>query len=189
MSGAKQKAILLLGIGALPERFAPVQADLALAEGWANDTTPTGLATNMKTMRCRHHWRTLAAWLLLASLAPANGVRGGDVDVTPVGQWTWPNKTPSAVSVMQSGDYAYLVDSVSGLVVIDVRDPGSPQFLGGCDTGNAANGVTVVGQYAYLTDYDTGLHVIDISNPANPRAVATFHRASPRGVAIRGNYA
>ena len=53
-----------------------------------------------------------------------------------------------------SGTYAYVADSSSGLQVIDITNPASPQIVGSVDTPGYAYGVAVSGTYAYVADGD-----------------------------------
>src|SRR4051794_40345987 len=73
-----------------------------------------------------------------------------------------------------SGSCAYVADGNSGLQVIDVSNPASPQRVGGYDTSGTAYGVTVSGNCAYVADFDSGLRVIDVSDPAHPQQVGSY---------------
>jgi hypothetical protein len=91
--------------------------------------------------------------------------------------------------VAVSGTYAYVADANSGLLVIDIANPASPQIVGSVDTPGHANGVAVSGTYAYIADYDRGLQVIDIANPQNPQIVGSVDTPDlARGVAVSGSY-
>ena len=61
----------------------------------------------------------------------------------------------------------------SGLQVVDVGTPASPQIIGSVDTPGYAEGVTVVGTTAYVADNDSGLQVIDVSTPASPQIIGS----------------
>ena len=99
--------------------------------------------------------------------------------------------TPSeAYGVAVSGDYAYVADVYSGLQVIDIGTPGSPEIVGSIDTPGYAWGVAVSGDYAYVADYSSGLQVIDISTPGSPVIVGSIDTPGrARGVAVSGDYA
>jgi hypothetical protein len=65
------------------------------------------------------------------------------------------------------GSYALVAAGADGLVVLDVRDPGSPALVADVPTTRAALAVAASGQYAYVgTDEDDQgfghLAVIDI---------------------------
>ena len=70
----------------------------------------------------------------------------------------WPSRAPTPTS--RTSD--------SGLQVIDITNPQSPQIVGSVDTPGYAHGVAVSGTHAYVADDDSGLQVIDITNPAEP---------------------
>ena len=72
-----------------------------------------------------------------------------------------------ARSVTVVGTTAYVADNNSGLQVIDVSTPASPQIIGSVATPGHAYDVTVVGTTAYVADNNSGLQVIDVSNPAS----------------------
>ena len=65
----------------------------------------------------------------------------GSVD-TPGDARTWPI----------SGTHAYVADGDSGLQVIDITDPASPQIVGSVDTPGSAEDVAVSGTHAYVAD-------------------------------------
>jgi len=89
-----------------------------------------------------------------------------------------------------SGNYAYVAAGSSGLRVIDVSAPTSPNEVGFFETPGDALGVAVVDNYAYVADYDGGLRVIDVSAPTSPTEVGFFETpADAYGVAVVDNYA
>ncbi len=57
------------------------------------------------------------------------------------------------MDVAVSGTYAYVADGASGLQVIDITNPASPQIVGSVDTPGYAMGVAVSGTYAYVADW------------------------------------
>ncbi len=63
-----------------------------------------------------------------------------------------------------SGSKAYAAGNVSGVHVIDLSIPSTPEISGGFGISNTANGVAVSGNYAFVTGYNT-LEVFDISSP------------------------
>ena len=72
------------------------------------------------------------------------------------------------------GTTAYVADGTdSGLQVIDVGTPASPQIIGSVDTPGSALDVTVVGTTAYVADYYSGLQVVDVSTPASPQIIGS----------------
>jgi hypothetical protein len=94
-----------------------------------------------------------------------------------------------AVAVAISGTHAF-VANISGLQVIDITNPASPQIVGSVDTPGFANAVAVSGTHAYVADYASGLQVIDITSPASPQLVGSADTpGSASGVAVSGTYA
>ena len=66
----------------------------------------------------------------------------------------------SGVTVV--GTMACVADWGSGLQVIDVSTPASPQIIGSVDTPGQAWSVTVVGTAAYVADGQTGLVIVPV---------------------------
>ena len=56
-----------------------------------------------------------------------------------------------------AGDYAYVADEYSGLQVVDITNPESPQIVGSVDTPGRALDVAGSGAYAYVADEESGL--------------------------------
>ena len=106
--------------------------------------------------------------------------------------WVWVGSSVdggTTTSVAVDVGYAYVVEGVDGLQVIDINDPTNPQRVGGYDTAGNAKGVAVAGNYAYVADGSAGLQVIDISDPANPQRAGGCDTAGLAcGVAVAGNY-
>ena len=55
------------------------------------------------------------------------------------------------------GDYAYCAMREGGLGILDIGDPATPQWEGGCDTPGIAWAVAVSGAYAFVADRHAGL--------------------------------
>ena len=74
----------------------------------------------------------------------------------------------SATGVAVSGTVAFIADGAPGLVMINVADPATPQYLRSYDTPGEARGVAVAPApptapgriWAYVADGAWGLHVI-----------------------------
>jgi len=95
-----------------------------------------------------------------------------------------------AQDVYVSGKYAYIADSMTGLLIVDISDVARPSLVGTYNTSGVAKGVFVSGKYAYVADYDFGLQIIDISNPSSPRLAGTYNTDGlSYGVYISGKYA
>ena len=88
-----------------------------------------------------------------------------------------------------SGNYAYVVHRYGkGLVVVDISNPASPQFVSEVATPGLA--IAIHGTHAYVTGISPNLQVLDISNPASPNPVGWFNTGGAAGdVAIAGEHA
>ena len=87
-----------------------------------------------------------------------------------------------------SGTHAYVADDYSGLQVIDITNPASPQIVGSVDTPGGAMDVAVSGTYAYVADDRNGLQVIDVTNPMSPSIVGAVDPGSSGKVACSDAY-
>jgi hypothetical protein len=98
--------------------------------------------------------------------------------------------------------YAFVTDSVEGLVVVDVNtlSDGDPMnnYIKRDATFNpngaltGAVNITVAGNYAYIVSTKTGLNIVDISTPTSPRLVSTLGAPAlvePRAVQVQFRYA
>ena len=89
------------------------------------------------------------------------------------------------------GNYAYVADGSSGLRIIDISNPSSPNEISHLSSAST-NYVSIVisGNYAYLAGGYGGLRIINISDPANPVEVGysiTSDYAS--GICVKDKYA
>ncbi|MFH1029626.1 MAG: hypothetical protein V1770_00015, partial [bacterium] len=98
--------------------------------------------------------------------------------------------TPAnASNVFIAGNYAYVADGTSGLLIINIGDVENPSLVGNYDTPSASKDVVISGDYAYVADSYSGLQVIDISNPQNPTFAGTYKTLGfANGVDVLGNY-
>ena len=87
------------------------------------------------------------------------------------------------------GDYAYVTDQGSGLHVVDISNPGSPNEVGLLGALGQAWDVALSGNYAFVGDAGGFLRVVDVSTPSVPNEVASISIGSIRDVVIAGNYA
>jgi hypothetical protein len=89
-----------------------------------------------------------------------------------------------------SGNFAYVVDGHSGLLIIDISNPERPNVDVIYDTPGYANGVTVSGDHVYVGDHSNGLLIIDISDPQNPDGVGRYDTPGHAyDVTISGDFA
>ena len=72
------------------------------------------------------------------------------------------NQLDIALDVVVSDDLAYVAAGVSGLQIVDISNPDSPELVGYWDDNIwFARGVAVSGNYAYLANHPDDLHVVD----------------------------
>jgi hypothetical protein len=83
-----------------------------------------------------------------------------------------------------------VADGYSGLQVIDITNPTSPQIVGSLNTPGVAIDVAISGSHAYVADGVSGLQVIDITTPASLQIVGSVNTPENAvGVAIFGSHA
>lgn len=78
----------------------------------------------------------------------------------------------------------------SGLEVVDIIDPTSPQRAGRFDTAGYSWDLVLSGDHAYVADGTTGVQILDVRNPSRPERLGSF--ALPgwaHGVSLAGKYA
>lgn len=82
-------------------------------------------------------------------------------------------ETPNyAESVLVKGDYAYVADTESGVQIIDISQPRSPQVVAFFDTARPVLDVAVSddGKTLFIVD-ERNLYSIDITTPATPQVI------------------
>lgn len=111
----------------------------------------------------------------------------GVFGLNAIGSYDTPHITDD---VVVSGNYAYVADRNSGLLILDISNPTTPTLVGSYNTPDSAFAVTLAGKYAYVADGVSGLQIIDITNPANPTFVGSLDTpVSARDVTVAGDYA
>jgi hypothetical protein len=91
--------------------------------------------------------------------------------------------------VAVSGNYAYCA-FVNGLVVLDITNPATPNFVSRCYQSNEARGIELVGNYVYLASGTSGLRIMDVTSPTAPIEIGTFATSGPaKNLVVSGNYA
>jgi len=75
-----------------------------------------------------------------------------------------------ANEVAVQGNYAYIAEEFTGLRIVDISEPSTPQEIGSYYFGDTQNfAVAVLGNYAYLAaGFYEGLRIIDISDSFHP---------------------
>jgi hypothetical protein len=95
-----------------------------------------------------------------------------------------------AYGIAVSGNYAYVINSFSGLNVIDIFSPYYPTLVGSYVTKDQVEDVVISGNYAYVANYQSGFGIYDISNPANPILTGSFDSLQYiQHVLVKDNYA
>jgi len=117
--------------------------------------------------------------LLLVDVAPA----ADSLNVRLVGTCDTPGY---ANSVAIGGDYAYVTEGDSGLVVVSIADPAHPVRTAWFVTSNYARDVAVSGDYAYVCE--TALLVISVADPTRPAPVGHCVTYDATDVAVNGDY-
>ncbi len=80
----------------------------------------------------------------------------------------------AAMDLAVSGTHVFIGGYESGLLVVDIADPGSPQLVGSLDTAGRTRGVALSGDIACVADTDYGLYVIDVADPENPQLLGSL---------------
>jgi hypothetical protein len=87
------------------------------------------------------------------------------------------------------GNYAYVAYE-SGLLVINVSNPGSPYLVDTIDIEGYPNEVSVFGNHAFVSSKNEGLHIIDISSVSNLSESSYIDAADyTLDVCVSGSYA
>ncbi len=89
----------------------------------------------------------------------------------------------------------YLADCDS-MIILNISNPASPQYVGAVDIPTTCTDVYVVYPYAYATAYafgngtDGSIKIINVSDPTNPAIVGSINniRGDPRAVFVNDNY-
>jgi Ca2+-binding RTX toxin-like protein len=84
------------------------------------------------------------------------------------------------------GNYAYVADAHSGLLIIDISNPAAPTLKGNYYTSGNAQDVQVVGNYAYVAGGVDGLQILDVSDFTNPSTSTITLAVSPTSVTEDG---
>jgi hypothetical protein len=114
----------------------------------------------------------------------AAGSQGGVIAVNVtnraspiVYQSTAYNSPGQAVDLTRSNNFLYLADGTSGLRVVDITNPSSPQGRGGAGVGSGEysfRSVAVYGNYAYVGTTSGKFRVFNVSNPDQPQALGSL---------------
>lgn len=76
------------------------------------------------------------------------------------------------VSVAVQDGIAYVANGRSGLMIVDVSDPGDPEILSLCDVQGFAKGVEIVTDRVFVSSQNGGVTVFNVENPQQPQREA-----------------
>ncbi|MCK4566235.1 MAG: hypothetical protein KAU48_02890, partial [Candidatus Thorarchaeota archaeon] len=76
-------------------------------------------------------------------------------------------------SICVEGNYAFVTDYSTGLLVLDITDPKSPALAGTYSPPSGPLDVKVAGNYAFIACGFIGIVVVDITDPSQPSWVDT----------------
>ena len=71
-----------------------------------------------------------------------------------------------------NGNTAYFVERNTGLEIVDVTNPSSPQFISTFKTPGSGYDLKVAENLAYVADGTSGVSVVNVGNPAQPYFVS-----------------
>ena len=91
-----------------------------------------------------------------------------------------------AYDVALQGNYLYVADGASGLLILDVSNPAAPALKGSYNPGTDFRNVAVSGNFAYLPA-GTGTAIVNVTNPTSP-SLAAQAPATGR-IVVQGQYA
>lgn len=114
----------------------------------------------------------------------------GQVDVPkgslPIG---WSTRSPR---IAVDRGYAYILDPVEGLAVIDVTDPALPRPVHPLDGVNAGTDIAFWDQTAFISTGESEVKAIDVEDPSVPTPVAAYrlpNAGDVDGIAVDGDRA
>ena len=91
-----------------------------------------------------------------------------------------------------SGDYAYLIDTVDGLVIYDISDPYKPRKKTSVSLSGYPNDLEFSGGYIFIAQSgdSNALAIIDVRDPEHPKELDDVGLTSPAyDLSIRNGYA
>lgn len=156
--------------------------------GWANLTGIIRATSYVDTAVNDGTWYyyTVRPALAGSVMSTYNGAEPLRMPPDPASAITGVSLPSPAARVKVFGDYAFVADGASGLVVLDVSDPRNPLVVGApLDTTDARDiELNAAGTIAYIADGAGGLRIVDISMPMAPQLLATQSIASAETFAV-----
>ncbi len=101
------------------------------------------------------------------------------------------NQWSSSRYIITVGDLAYISAGFSGLQIVDISDPESPEVIGFWDENlESIRGISISGNYAYLAEGWNGIRIISIEDPENPEQIGLAETEEYAwDVAVSGDFA
>ena len=94
------------------------------------------------------------------------------------------SSTTSIRGIHVAGEYAYILDHYSGLIVVDISDPAHPEIETRFYIENMPGGFDINGHQAYIATYYSNLQVLDINNPLHPEKLGDWKGPVPGARAV-----
>jgi hypothetical protein len=114
---------------------------------------------------------------LASLLAPSQPAARGRVDC------------PAAEDIFLAGGYAYIAAGDTGLVIVNLADPGAPRVESTLPLSGFVRRVHVVGDLAYLVSYEQGLQIVNVRDRRNPALLSQIFVELPNSVVVRDQVA
>ncbi len=156
----------------------------------SNPAAPAILATKKYTMY-NESWNVVLKGKRLCVLDYFSGIGFFDLSAPDKPAMTGFYLTPSSIVAAAVQDKtAYAVGELSGLRVLDIRDPLRPRPLAATSIFRGVHGLAVSGACAYVTDR-WSVRVFDIRDPSQARQVHAIRIPGgvPRTIVVKGSLA
>lgn len=100
-------------------------------------------------------------------------------DIAIIGQIQLDDGGQATIGVAVSGPYAFVAGAVSGVHIVDVSNPVSPQRIVTFQTAGFNTAVAVSGNRLFAGNGDGTVQVIDVSNPSIPQELGRYRTPGP----------
>ena len=97
-------------------------------------------------------------------------------------------KTTRVLDVDYINNTMYLVDEKSGLIIINITNPNSPEYIANWTNGGAPRKIAVTDNYVLMADFIDGLEIINVTDPNNPHEVYTYSKSEITDVFIEDTF-
>ena len=93
-----------------------------------------------------------------------------------------------AINVATAGNYAYVTDRQTGLLVYDITTPLTPILISTTKIDGSAYDIAVQDSIAYVCGGTSGIHIFDISTPSAPFLIGHNDNSDFSEIVIEGQY-